>query len=89
MEVITFIVLPVVAFPYLAFIPVVYFARVYTKTKNKINLVTSLLWTGYGIYEGLIYYAVICGESCDIRIDLFPISIILLIFTILALFKRK
>lgn len=92
MEVIFFIVYPVVFLPYLALVPAVCFSYIYYKTRGKMNLITAFLWAIYGAYEYLMYMRVLCSGECNIRVDLLAIAPILFFFTLLALamlFIRK
>lgn len=51
-------------------------------TRNRLVLVTGVLWIIYGIYEYLMQIRVLCSGECNIRVDLLLIYPILLVYTI-------
>lgn len=51
-------------------------------TRNRLVVITGVLWILYGIYEYLMQIRVLCSGECNIRVDLLLIYPILLIYTI-------
>jgi hypothetical protein len=51
-------------------------------TRNRLVVITGVLWVLYGIYEYLMQIRVLCSGECNIRVDLLLIYPILLIYTI-------
>ena len=72
--------------PLLALLPTALFACYYYKTKLNINLITSILWGLYIVYE----YTMTCGHVC-IRVDLiilYPMLFTISIFAIIKTLKK-
>jgi hypothetical protein len=57
-------------------------AACFRLTRNRLVLVTGVLWISYGVYEYLIQIRVLCSGECNIRVDLLLIYPILLVYTI-------
>ena len=75
-----------VPYPYIALFPVIVFGFLYFKSKNKVVLVTAILWLLYAAYEQLHLLRIVCSGECNIRIDLVAIYPIILVLSIIALF---
>jgi hypothetical protein len=56
-------------------------------TRNRLVLVTGVLWIIYGIYEYLMQIRVLCSGECNIRVDLLLIYPILLVYTITSIVR--
>ncbi|MFW2177308.1 MULTISPECIES: hypothetical protein [unclassified Moraxella] len=69
-------------YPFIAFIIAVVFWGLGIGLKSKVLKVASLAWVGYGIWEYLMYFKVLCSGDCNIRIDLLVIFPILLLFSV-------
>ena len=55
--------------------------------RNRLVLLTGILWIIYGIYEYLMQTRVLCSAECNIRVDLLLIYPILLVYTIASVFR--
>ena len=51
-------------------------------TRNRLVLLTGVLWILYGFYEYLMQIRVLCSGECNIRVDLLLIYPILLVYTL-------
>lgn len=74
-----FIIFPLGA----AFIGILYL-RMFHKLKVKTALVAGVLWLVYSVYEGLIYFRILCSGECNIRVDLLLIYPLLILVSVLA-----
>src|ERR1700704_3906828 len=54
----------------------------FSLTRNRLGLITGVLWILYGFYEYLMQVRVLCSGECNIRVDLLLIYPILLVYTI-------
>ena len=49
--------------------------------------VVALLWLAYGVYEQLMTMRVLCTGECNIRVDLLLLYPLLLVATLVALWR--
>jgi hypothetical protein len=47
----------------------------------------AALWIGYGVYETLVHTRVLCTGECNIRVDLLLFYPVLLVATLVALWR--
>jgi len=85
-----------VTMPWLAIIPAIVFYGAYRRWPFKLVLTAALLWLIYMLYELAMLYGILCGEDCNIRVDLLAIypllagiSVLALVQIIWSLFARK
>ena len=50
-------------------------------------LAVAGLWAGYGVYEYLMYFRILCSGECNIRVDLLLVYPLLIILTLLGLWR--
>jgi len=75
-----------ILYPVLALLPVLVLGLFYFKSKNKLILITTVLWLLYMIYEELHLLRIVCSGECNIRIDLLLIYPVLIILSIISIF---
>jgi hypothetical protein len=69
--------------PYLGLIPILLFAFLWHKTRLKLSLTTTILWSLYTLYELYMHFK--CTGECNIRIDLLAMYPLLTGFTLVTL----
>ena len=82
--------------PLLALVPVTLFFFLFSISRKRFLLVTTILWLAYVPYEYGMKFRILCSRECNIRIDLlllYPVllvvSLVALVVFALAMWKRK
>lgn len=73
-----------IAYPWLAIGLAIGLFWLWASRKQRIVLVSAVMWILYGIYEYLISARILCSGECNIRIDLVLIYPILIVSTAVA-----
>jgi hypothetical protein len=76
-----------IPFPFYALIPFAIFGAFYLKNRQRFVLITALLWALYFVYEYGMKLRILCSGECNIRVDLLLVYPLLVIFSMITLFK--
>ena len=71
--------------PWLALLPAVLFAALWTISGLRLVLATAALWLLYAGYEAAMKARILCSGECNIRIDLLLIGPVLIGVSAMAL----
>ena len=74
-----------IAFPFLALVPVAVFAVLFALSKSRIVLSAAILWLLYMVYEYGMNLRILCSGECNIRIDLLVLYPVLVLVSVIAL----
>ena len=77
----------VVAYPWLAFVAAGAFGALWLWRRAGSAAIATLLWLAYGGDETLMKLRVLCSGDCNIRVDLLLAYPILLVVSIVALWR--
>ena len=85
-----------IEYPLFALVPVMLFFFLFSISRKRFLLVTTILWLAYVPYEYGMKFRILCSGECNIRIDLlllYPVllvvSLVALVVFALAMWKRK
>ncbi len=70
--------------PLLALVPVLLFFFLFSISRKRFILVTTILWLAYVPYEYGMKFRILCSGECNIRLDLLS-----LVGFAIAIWKRK
>ena len=76
-----------IAYPWLAFATAGLLVALWLWRRATSASVAAALWIGYGVYETLMHMRVLCSGECNIRVDLLLFYPVLLVATIVALWR--
>jgi len=76
-----------IAYPWLAFATAGAFAGLWLWRRARSAAIAAGLWLAYGAYETLIHMRVLCSGECNIRVDLLLLYPVLLVATLVALWR--
>jgi hypothetical protein len=76
-----------ILWPWLALVPVAAFGVLYARSRASIVLVAALAWLGYLVYESAIKLRWLCSGECNIRVDLLVLYPLLLLVSVIALWR--
>jgi len=76
-----------IAWPWLAFATAGVFAGLWLWRRTTSAAVAAALWLAYGVYETLMHMRVLCTGECNIRVDLLLVYPVLLVVSLVALWK--
>ena len=71
--------------PLLALVPVLLFFFLFSISRKRFILVTTILWLAYVPYEYGMKFRILCSGECNIRIDLLLLYPVLLVVSLVAL----
>lgn len=76
-----------IAWPWLAFATAGAFAGMWLWRRARSAAVAAALWLAYGAYETLMHLRVLCSGECNIRVDLLLVYPVLLVVSLVALWR--
>jgi hypothetical protein len=76
-----------IQWPWLALVPVAAFGVLYARSRAGSALVAALAWLGYLLYESAIKMRWLCSGECNIRVDLLVLYPLLLLVSVIALWR--
>ena len=76
-----------IAYPWLAFATGGVFAALWVWRRARSAAVAAALWLAYGGYETLMHMRVLCSGECNIRVDLLLLYPVLLVASLVALWR--
>jgi hypothetical protein len=77
----------VIYYPGIAFAVAGAFAALWLWRHARSASIATLLWLAYGVYETLMKLRVLCTGECNIRVDLLLLYPILLVVSLVALWR--
>jgi hypothetical protein len=76
-----------IAYPWLAFAAAGVLVALWLWRRARSAAVAATLWIAYGVYETLMHLRVLCTGECNIRVDLLLFYPVLLVATLVALWR--
>jgi hypothetical protein len=76
-----------ILWPWLALVPVAAFGVLYARSRAGSALAAALAWLGYLVYESAIKMRWLCSGECNIRVDLLVLYPLLLLVSVIALWR--
>ncbi|HEY8244942.1 MAG: hypothetical protein ACHQJ7_03810 [Vicinamibacteria bacterium] len=76
-----------IAYPWLAFVTAGVLVALWLWRRATSAAVAAALWIAYGAYETLMHLRVLCTGECNIRVDLLLFYPVLLVATLVALWR--
>ena len=76
-----------IAYPWLAFPMAGVLAALWLWRRARSAAIAAALWIAYGVYETLMHLRVLCTGECNIRVDLLLLYPVLLVATLVALWR--
>lgn len=76
-----------VQWPWLALVPVAAFGVLYARSRASSALAAALAWLGYLPYEYAMKLRWLCSGKCNIRVDLLVLYPLLLLVSLIALWR--
>jgi hypothetical protein len=77
----------VIQWPWLALVPLVCFIALYLRSRTASALAAALAWLGYLPYEYAMKMRWLCSGECNIRVDLLLVYPLLLLVSLIALWR--
>lgn len=78
-----------IAYPWLAGVLAACFAGLWWSRRRPIAAVAATAWALYMVYEYLMYARVLCSGECNIRVDLLLLYPLLLILSLVAVWRGR
>lgn len=76
-----------IQWPWLALVPVAAFGALYAQSRASSALAAALAWLGYLLYELAMKLRWLCSGECNIRVDLLVLYPLLLLVSLIALWR--
>lgn len=76
-----------IAYPWMAFAAAAVFGALWLWRRARAAAVATVLWLAYGGYETLMHMRVLCTGECNIRVDLLLLYPLLLVASLVALWR--
>ena len=76
-----------IQWPWLALVPFACFVALYVRSRNTSTLAAALAWLGYLPYEYAMKMRWLCSGECNIRVDLLVLYPLLLLVSLIALWR--
>ena len=76
-----------IAYPWLAFATAGVLVALWLWRRARSAAIAAALWIAYGVYETLMLMRVLCTGECNIRVDLLLFYPVLLVATLVALWR--